>query len=73
LRWSGGGLLSLAVATDDSRYSLFTVLKMKVFILLCLLSISPAPYKGVALLLDSSLISCHLPLLASRELVGVGL
>jgi hypothetical protein len=46
---------------------------MKVSVLLCLLSISPTPHKGVALLLDGSLIPCHLPLPASRELVGVGL
>ena len=45
----------MAVALNDSRYSLFVVLKTIVFILLCLLGISPAPYKGVALLLDGLL------------------
>jgi len=63
----------LAVALNDSRYSLFAVLTIKVFVLLCLLSISLAPYKGVALLLDSSLIPRHLLLLASRGLAGVKL
>ena len=63
----------LTVALDNSHYSLFAILTMKVFVLLCLLSISLAPYKGVALLLDSSLIPRHLLLLASRGLAGVKL
>ena len=63
----------MAVALDDSRYSLFAVLTMKIFVRLCLLSISLAPHKGIALLLDGSLIPSHLPLPASRGLAGVGL
>jgi hypothetical protein len=61
------------VALSDTLYSFFAVLKTVVFVLLCLLGISSAPHKGVALLLDSSLKACHLPFPASRELVGVRL
>jgi hypothetical protein len=63
----------LAVALDNSRYYLFVVLKTIVFILLCLLGISPAPHKGVALLLDGSLKPCHLALPTSREFAGIRL
>ena len=71
-RWRRG-LLPLAVALNDLRYSFFTVLKTIVFILLCLLGISLAPHKGVALLLDGSLKPSHLPLPAGGEFAGVGL
>jgi hypothetical protein len=45
----------------------------KVFIPLCLPDLSPTPYKGVALLLKSSLEPCHLSFPASREVAGVRL
>lgn len=67
-----GGLLLLAVACIDTHYSL-AVLMTKVFILLCLPNVSPAPHKGVALLLEGSLEPCNLPLPDSREVAGVGL
>lgn len=60
----------MAVALNDSRYSLFVVLKAIVFILLCPPSISPAPHK---LLLDSSLKPRHFSLLVGREFTGVRL
>lgn len=63
----------MVVALNYSHYSLFAALKTIVFILLCLISISLAPYKGVALLLNSSLKPCHLPLPTSREFVGIRL
>ena len=63
----------MAVALNDSLYSLFAVLKTIVFIFLCLLGVSPAPYKGVALFLNGSLKPRHLPLPAGREFVGVRL
>jgi hypothetical protein len=63
----------LAIAFNDTRYSLFAISKMIVFIFLCLYSLSAVPYKDIAFLLDSSLISCHLPLLASGEFAGVRL
>jgi hypothetical protein len=63
----------LAVALNDSRYCLFTVLKTIVFIILCQLGISPAPHKGIALLLDSRLKPRHLPLPTSREFTGIRL
>jgi hypothetical protein len=66
-------LLLLAVALNNSHYFLFTVLKMMVFILLCLLGISLAPHKGVALLLDSRLKSRHLPFPTGREFAGIRL
>jgi hypothetical protein len=44
------GLLPLTVALSDALYSFFAELKTVVFVLLCLLGISLAPYKGVALL-----------------------
>jgi hypothetical protein len=65
--------LSLAMALNDSHYCLFTVLKTMVFILLCLLGISPAPHKGVALFLDSRLKPRHLSLPTGREFAGIRL
>jgi hypothetical protein len=49
------------MAIDDLRYSVLVVLTMKVFVILCLLSISLAPHKGIATLLDGSPTSCYLP------------
>ena len=66
-------MVELAVAVYDLRYSLLAISMMIVFVLLRLDSLSAAPYNGVAFLLDSSFISCHLSLLASGELAGVRL
>jgi hypothetical protein len=64
--------LLLAVVCIDTHYSLFAVLMTKVFILLRLPNVSPAPRRGVTLLLKGSLEPCHLPLPASREVAGAG-
>ena len=61
------------MAFNDTRYSLLAILKTIVFVFLCLYSLPAVPYKDIAFLLDSSLISRHLPFPASREFAGVGL
>jgi len=61
--------VALYVACDG----LYPVLINIVFILLCLNGLLAAPYKGIALLLDSSFKTGHLPLPAGGELPGVGL
>ena len=66
-------LVELAMAFNNARYSLLAISKTIVFVFLCLYSLLAVPYKDIAFLLDSSLISCHLPLSASREFAGVGL
>jgi hypothetical protein len=58
---------------NNTCYSLFAISKTIVFVFLCLYSLSAALYKDIAFLLDSSLITCYLPLLASREFVDVKL
>jgi hypothetical protein len=63
----------LAMACKDTCYSFFVVSLAKVFVLLCLLDLSPASHNGVTLLLEGSLKPCHLPLPAGREVAGIGL
>ena len=61
------------MACQDTCYSFFVVSLAKVFVLLCLLDLSPASHNGVTLLLEGSLKPCHLPLPAGREVAGIGL
>jgi hypothetical protein len=63
----------LAIAFNNTRSSLLAISKTIVFVFECLYDLYTVPYKGITFLLDSSLITCHLLLPASRELVGVKL
>jgi hypothetical protein len=61
------------VTLDDPCHSLLPISLAKFVILLRLDELSPVPHSSVALFLDGSFISCHLPLPAGEELVGVWL
>jgi hypothetical protein len=61
------------VTLDDPCHSLLPISLAKFVVLLRLDELSPVPHSSVALFLDVSFISCHLPLPASEELVGVWL
>jgi hypothetical protein len=70
-RWETRGFLSLAMALDDLSHRVLCISLAEVFVLLCLDALLLALHDSVTLFLDSSFISCHLPLPASGELVGV--
>jgi hypothetical protein len=63
----------LAVTLCNPCHSLLPISLVKFVVLLRLDKLSLVLHSSVALFLDSSFISCHPPLLASKELVGVWL
>lgn len=63
----------MAVTLDDPCHSLLPISLAKFVVLLRLDELSPGPHSSVALFLDGSFISFHLPLPAGGELAGVWL
>jgi hypothetical protein len=65
--------LSLAIALDDCPYSLVSIITSIIILGLSINSLPPSLHYSVDLILEGSLVPCRLPLLASREVIGVWL
>jgi hypothetical protein len=69
--WGAGGFLPLAVSLDDCPYSLVSIMTSVIILGLSLNGLPPPLDCSVDLLLEGSLVPCHLPLPAGREIAGV--